>query len=155
MIRQTIDQDIKSAMLAGEKQTVQALKTLKSVILYAEVAAGKREEGLDDQTVIGLLQKELKKRGEAAQLYEQGGNAEQADNEHFEETVIKKYLPAQLDETAIGALLEQAVTEHDGELNNQAMGTLIAAVKQKSGGAADGALVARLVKERLMKAQQS
>ena len=149
MIKQTIDQDIKSAMLAGDKPLVSALKTLKSVILYAEVAAGKREEGLDDQTVVALLQKELKKRAEAAQLYEQGGNLEQAANEHFEETVIQKYLPAQLDETAVNRLIDEAIDELGIDLNNQAMGQLIGAVKQKSGGAADGALVARLVKARL------
>lgn len=149
MIKQTIDQDIKSAMLSGDKQLVQALKTIKSAILYAEVAAGKRDEGLDDQAVVALLQKELKKRGEAARLYEQGGNDEQAANERFEETVIQRYLPSQLDEEAINTLIDQSIRELDIELNNQAMGKLIAAVKQKSGGAADGALVARLVKARL------
>lgn len=149
MIKQTIDQDIKSAMLAGDKPLVQALKTLKSAILYAEVAASKRDEGLSDQEVIALLQKELKKRTEAAKLFEQGGNAESAAYEHFEETVIKKYLPQQLTEDEINGLIDTAITELNIELNNQAMGTLIAAVKQKSGGAADGALTARLVKARL------
>ncbi len=149
MIKQTIDHDIKTAMLAGDKPLVMALKTLKSVILYAEVAAGKRDEGLDDQTVVALLQKELKKRAEAAQLYEQGGNAEQAANEHYEEVVIQKYLPAQLDEAAINALIDEAIAELGIELNSQAMGQLIGAVKKKSGGAADGALTAQLVKARL------
>lgn len=149
MIKQTIDQDIKSAMLSGDKPLVMALKNLKSAILYAEVAAGKRDEGLDDQTVTSILQKELKKRTEAAQLYEQGDNKEQAANERFEETVIQKYLPAQLDEHAINQLIDQAIKDLGIELNNQAMGRIIAAVKQKSGGAADGSLTARLVKARL------
>ncbi|MGI9027920.1 MAG: GatB/YqeY domain-containing protein [Candidatus Saccharimonadales bacterium] len=149
MIKQTIDQDIKSAMLAGDKPLVEALKTVKSAILYAEVAAKKREEGLAEPEVVAILQKELKKRGEAAQLYDQGGNAEQAASERYEETVIQKYLPAQLDEAAINVLIDQAVAEYNGELNGQAMGKLIGAVKQKAGGAADGALVARLVKARL------
>lgn len=149
MIKQTIDQDIKSAMLSGDKEMVSALKTLKSAILYAEVAAGKRDEGLDDQTVVSILQKEFKKRTEAALLYEQGGNAEQAANERFEEKVIQKYLPAQLDEAAINQLIDESIEELNIELNMQAMGKLIAAVKQKSGGSADGATVARLVKARL------
>lgn len=149
MIKQTIDQDIKSAMLSGDKRLAEALKMLKSVILYAEVAAGKRETGLPEQEVVALLQKELKKRGEAAQMYEQGGNAEQAANERYEETVIQKYLPRQLDEAAVNRLIDQAMAEYDGEPGNQAMGKLIAAVKEKSRGAADGALVARLVRARL------
>ena len=149
MIKQTIDQDIKSAMLSGDKRTVNALRNLKSAILSAEIATGKRDEGLNDQEVIGLFQKELKKRAEAAVLYEQGGNQEQADEEHFEETVIQKYLPKQLSETEVGALIDEAINELGIELNNQAMGKIIAAVKEKSGGAADGALIARMVKERL------
>lgn len=149
MIKQTIDQDIKSAMLAGEKDLVLALKTLKSAILYAEVAAGKRDEGLSDLEITALLQKELKKRTEAAQLYEQGGNAKSAEWEHFEEGVIKKYLPKQLGEDEINKLIEESIAELGIELNNQAMGKIIASVKEKSKGAADGGLVARLVKARI------
>ncbi len=149
MIKQTIDQDIKSAMLGGDKQLAEALKMLKSVILYAEVASGKRETGLPDQEVVALLQKELKKRTEAAQMYEQGGNAEQAASERNEEIIIQKYLPKQLDVSAVNELIDQAIAEYESELDNQAMGKLIAAVKEKSGGAADGATVARLVKARL------
>ncbi len=149
MIKQTIDQDIKSAMLSGDKQLTSALRNLKSAILYAEVAAGKRDEGITDQETVGLLQKELKKRTEAAQLYEQGGNAEQAANEHFEETVIKRYLPKQLDEAEISRLIEQAISELGVEVSPQVMGRVITSVKDKSNGAVDGATVARLVKARL------
>lgn len=149
MIKQTIDQDIKSAMLGGDKRTASALRTLKSVILSAEIESGKREAGLGDPEVISLLQKELKKRGEAAALYEQGGNQELAGEEHFEETLIQKYLPEQLGESEINKLIDKSIAELGIELNNQAMGTLISSVKQESGGAADGSLVARLVKARL------
>ena len=149
VIKQTIDQDIKAAMLGGDKRTTNALRNLKSAILSAEIATGKRDEGLNDQEAIGVLQKELKKRTEAAELYVQGGNEAQAAEERFEEEVIKKYLPKQLDAQEIDALIDEAIKELDIELNNQAMGKLIAAVKNKSGGAADGALVAQLVKARL------
>jgi uncharacterized protein YqeY len=149
MIKQTIESDIKSAMLSGDKVLASALRTLKSVILDAEIAGNKRDIGITDQEAVALLQKELKKRGEAAELYDQGGNAEQAASERYEETVIQKYLPKQLSEDEVSTLIDQAVAEYEGELNNQAMGKLIASVKQKSGGAADGALVAQLVKARL------
>lgn len=136
-------------MLSGDKRLVSALRNLKSAILSAEIATGKRDTGIGDPETISLLQKELKKRSEAAVLYEQGGNSAQADEEHYEETVIQKYLPKQLDENEVNQLVDQAVAEYEGELTAQAMGKLIASVKQKSGGAADGALVARLVKARL------
>lgn len=149
MIKQKIEEDIKTAMLAGDRRQADVLRTLKSALLDAEIAAGKRESGLSDQESVAVLQKELKKRGEAAELYEQGGNAESAEAERFEAGVIQQYLPKQLDEAEIKALIEEAVAEFTGELNGQAMGQLIGAVKAKSGGAADGALTARLVKERL------
>lgn len=149
MIKQTIDQDIKTAMLAGDKRLASALRTVKSAILAAEVDTNKRDEGLSDQESIAVLQKELKKRNEAANLYDQGGNAESAASERFEVEVIQRYLPAQLTEDEINALIDQGIAEKNLELNNQAMGQLIGYVKEKSGGAADGALVARLVKARL------
>ena len=149
MIKQSIDQDLKSAMLSGDKPMASALRNLKSAILNAEIAANKRDEGIPENEVVSLLQKEMKKRNEAAQLYEQGGNAQSAADERYEAEVIQKYLPAQLSEEDIKVLIEQAVGELDGEANMQAMGKVIGAVKAKSGGAADGALIAQLVKARL------
>ena len=149
MIKQTIDQDIKSAMLSGDKRTANALRTIKSAILSAEIATGKRDKGLSDSETISLLQKEQKRRTEAAALYHQGGNQEQADEEKFEEELIANYLPKQLGEAEINQLIDQASAELKVELNPQSMGQLIGLVKQKSGGAADGATVARLVKARL------
>lgn len=149
MIKQTIDQDIKSSMLSGDKRTANALRNVKSALLTAEIAAGKREEGLSDPETISLLQKEQKKRVEAAELYDRGGNAEQAIEERFEEALIQKYLPKQLTEEDINALIDQSIEELGIELDNQAMGRLIGSVKEKSGGAAAGAIVAKLVKARL------
>jgi uncharacterized protein YqeY len=149
MIKQDIEQDLKSAMLAGDKPLASALRNLKSAILNAEIASGKREEGLPENEVVSLLQKEMKKRGEAAELYDKGGNAESAADERFEETVIQKYLPAKLSEDEIKALIEEAVQEIEGEPDMKSMGKVIGYVKSKSGGAADGALVAQLVKARL------
>lgn len=151
MIKKTIDQDIKSAMLAGDKPLVSALKTLKSAILYAEVAAGKRDEGLPDSDAIALLQKEFKKRGEAAQLYDQGDSKERADKERYEQEVIQKYLPKQLTEEEIAELIESVISDMNEEVGPQSMGKIIGAVKAKSGGAVDGALLAKLVKARISK----
>lgn len=151
MIKQKIDQDIKSAMLSGDKRTANALRNLKSAILSAEVDAGKRDSGLSDQEAVSVLQKELKKRTEAAFMYEQGENAEMAAEERFEEELIKNYLPKQLTDQEIEELIDEAIRDAEIELNPQAMGKLIAAVKERSGGAADGAAIARLVKARISK----
>lgn len=147
-IKEQIEKDIKQAMLAGDKTLVTTLRGIKSAILYAEVAAGSRDQGLDDQTVTTLLQKEAKKRQESSELYAQGGNSEKAAAELAEKEVIAKYLPAQMSEEEIKDLVV-AKAQELGLGSPAQMGQLIGAVKQVAGAAADGALIARLAKEQL------
>ncbi|HSX17032.1 MAG TPA: GatB/YqeY domain-containing protein [Patescibacteria group bacterium] len=143
-----IDQDVKQALLAGNKVLVTTLRGLKSVILYAEVAKGAREEGLPDEEIIALLAKEAKKRQESADLYRQGGNEERAQAELDEKAVVEQYLPKQLSDEELGKLIDDVIAEL-GVSGPQAMGQVIAGVKQKSNGQADGSRIATMVKERL------
>jgi uncharacterized protein YqeY len=147
-VKQQIDADIKTAMLAGDKVLVTTLRGLKSAILNVEVAEGKREEGLSDDVVINLLQKEAKKRQESADLYAQGGSPERQQAELTEKTVIEKYLPQQLSEAEISILVDEVIAS-TGASGMQAMGQVIGGVKAKAGAAADGAVIARIVKEKL------
>lgn len=147
-LKQQIDADIKAAMLAGDKTLVTTLRGLKAVILNAEVAEGLREEGLGDDKIIALFQKESKKRQESADLYIQGGSQDKAQAELDEKAVIEKYLPAQMSEDELKVLVEDAVTT-TGATGMQQMGQVIGAVKAKAGAAADGSIIAKLVKERL------
>lgn len=147
-LKQRIDSDIKSAMLAGEKTLVTTLRGLKAAILNAEVAEGSRDEGLADDKVVALLQKEAKRRQESADLYRQGGNAEKAEAELAEKLVIEKYLPAQISEDELSGLIDEVIAA-SGASSMQQMGQVIGAVKQKAGASADGAVIARLVKEKL------
>lgn len=147
-IAKLIDQDIKTAMLAGDKTLTTTLRGLKSVILYAEVAAGKRDTGLSDEEILSLLSKEAKKRQESADLYEQGGNQEKSDAEIKEKEIIEKYLPAQLSDDELGVLIDKAIAE-SGTTGPQAMGQVIGKVKQQSEGKADGGRIAAMAKERL------
>lgn len=75
-LKDKLQQDLKQAMLARDSARSDVIKGLKSAILYAEVATGKRDEGLSDDEIIKLFQKEAKKRSESAQLYIQGGSQE-------------------------------------------------------------------------------
>jgi uncharacterized protein len=147
-LKQRIDADLKSAMLKQDKVLVTTLRTLKSTLLYAEMALGKREQGLSDDEVIALLRKEAKKRQESADFFTQGGNQAKADAEQQELKVIEAYLPAQMDDEALAALVDQAFAELDDH-SPQAMGRLIARVKELSGGSVDGGRVAAAVKDRL------
>lgn len=147
-LKQQIDVDVKQAMLAGDKVLTTTLRGLKSAILYAEVSAGKREDGLTDAEVVDLLTKESKKRQESADLYVKGGNTEAASAELAEKEVIAKYLPEQLSDEALDALVTQTVAD-TGATSMQDMGKVIGIIKQKAGASADGARVAKIVKGKL------
>ncbi len=148
MIKQQLQDDVKAAMLSGDSARVEALRGLKSVILYAEVAAGKREEGLSDEAIQALFAKEAKKRQESADLYIQGGATDRAQKELSEKAIIETYLPVQLGEAEILAIVEDVIATQ-GATNLQALGSVIGAVKQRTGSTADGSVIARLVKEKL------
>lgn len=143
-----IDADLKSAMLSGDKTLTTTLRGIKNAIQYAEVAAGKRQEGLEENRLIDILGKEAKKRQESADLYEKGGNSEKADAELAEKAVIEKYLPAQLSDEELEKIVENAV-QQSGVSDMLAMGRVIGLVKQRVEGRADGGRIAALVKKRL------
>ncbi len=145
MLEQQIEADIKSALLSGDKERALTLRTVKSALLSVKVNAGKRDTGLTDDEVITILAKESKKRQESADFFVQGGAQDRADKELAEKTVIDSYLPQQLDEAAIVALVDEVLaTNPDAN-----MGAVIGAVRAKAGATADGALIAKLVKEKL------
>lgn len=146
--KQQIETDLKQAMLSGDKKLVTTLRGLKSTILYAEVASGKRDSGLDEEAVIMLLQKEAKKRQESADLYMQGGSGDRRDAELAEKKIIEKYLPAQLADEEIEGIVKQAIKELNASSIRQ-MGQVMSLVKERLGAAADSSVVARIVKERL------
>jgi uncharacterized protein YqeY len=136
-------------MLGGDKILTETLRGIKSAILNVEVAENKRETGLTDEEVTTLLQKEAKKRQESADLFKQGGNEEKSLAEQAEKTVIEKYLPAQLSDAELDALIQSAIDELNAS-GPQAMGQVIGLVKQRSGGQADGGRIALKVKEKLI-----
>jgi uncharacterized protein len=148
-LRQQLDDDVKAALLGGDSLKVDTLRGLKAVILYADVAAKKRETGgISDDEILSLFTKEAKKRQESADLYVQGGSQERADKELAEKAIIESYLPAQLSEAEVAELVDKVIAEQGAE-GLQAMGKVIGAVKAQAGNAADGSVIAKLVKERL------
>lgn len=148
MLKQQLEQDLKTALLAGDKDKATVLRSLKSVILYAEVAKGSREKGLADDEIIVLFSKEAKKRQESADLYFKGGREDRAHAELSEKEIIETYLPMQLSDDELNAIVDDIVAS-TGASGPQAMGQVIGAVKQKAGAAADGGRIAKAVKERL------
>lgn len=146
-IKERLDSDIKQAMLAGDKTLTTTLRTLKSVILNAEVAQGLREEGLSDEACIELLTKEAKKRQESADMYAQGGS-DKAEAELAEKAVIEGYLPTQLADEELASIVQTVITEQEA-VGMQAMGSVIAEVKSRTAGQAEGSRIAAEVKAQL------
>ncbi len=147
-LKDKINVDLKSAMLSRDSVKTQTLQGLKSVILYEEVAKKVRDTGLDNEQIEQLVAREVKKRDEAAELFERGGNQLSADKERLEKEFLCVYLPQQLSEADVMRVVEAAITELQPE-GIKDMGRVIGAVKAKVGNTADGALVAKLVKESL------
>lgn len=151
MLKERLDQDLKKALLAGNEREAMVLRSIKSAIIYAEVAAGvKGTGGLPEDAIMKVLAKEAKKRQESADIFNQGGRTDRADTELQEKAIIEKYLPAALSTEEIQKLVNTAV-EAAGGVTPQTMGKIISQVKEMSHGTADGATVAQLVKDRMQR----
>lgn len=147
-LKQRIENDMKAALLGGDRFVGEVLRSLKAAILNEEISQNSRDEGLDDATIEQVIAREVKKRNESATLYEQNDRLESADTERREAAVMSAYLPKQLSEHEIQEIVD-ATIEEMGATGMQSMGLVIGAVKQKVGNTADGATVARIVKQRL------
>ncbi len=149
-IKDTLQANLKTSMIARDSFTTDVIKSLKSAILYAEVATGKRDEGLTDDEILAVLKKESKKRQESADMYKSGGSPDKADVELREKVIIDAYLPAQLDEAALSALIDSVMQDLGiTEPTKQDMGKLIGAVKAKGGAEVDGSMLAKQVQARI------
>ena len=147
-LKGTIQNDTKAALLSGDSFVGDTLRNLKAAILDEEVATGKREEGLSDSEIEKIIAREVKKRNESIAVYEKNGREDLADNERKEAEVLVKYLPEQLSEDELSKIIDAKISDL-GVSGPQAMGQVIGAVKQQVGTSADGALIAKLVKEKL------
>ena len=147
-LAEQIQNDMKAALLGGNRFEGDVLRNLKAAILNGEVAQGKRETGLDDAEVEKIIAREVKKRNESIRLYEENGRPELAEDEKKEIAVLSTYLPQQLSEDEIRAIAKLVIEEMDN-VGPSMMGQVIGGVKAKAGNSADGATVARVVKDLL------
>ena len=149
-LKARITDEMKAALLGGNRFRGDVLRNGKAAILNEEVSLGKRDEGLDDAEVEKVLAREVKKRVESAELYRSNGRAELAEPEEQEAEILREFLPEQLSEAEVVTIVEDVVASMN-DVSMQKMGQVIGVVKQKVGNAADGALVAKIVKEKLTK----
>lgn len=145
-IEEKVQADIKTAMLAKDAPRLEALRAIKSVMLLLKTSA----DGLTEESVMKALQKEVKKRKETAEIYQQQDRKELADVEMYQAGVIEEYLPKQMEEAALRAALQQLMTEL-GASSPADMGKMMGAATKKFSGQADGKMISAIVKELLAK----
>ena len=149
-LKQRINDEMKAALLGGNRFLGETLRNLKAAILNEEVATGKRDEGLTDDEIEKVIAREVKKRVESAKLYRENNRDDLAEPEEKELEILSVYLPQQLSEAELQSLVVAKIKEL-GATGPQMMGQVIAAVKQQAGNTADGALIANIVKQELNK----
>ena len=147
-LKQRIFDDMKAALLGGDRFEGETLRNLKAAILNEEVAQGKRETGLTDEEIEQVIAKEVKKRNESAAIYDQNMRQDSADEERREAEILSRYMPEQLSEAELKTIVDAKVAELDAT-DMKMMGQVIGAVKKEVGNTANGALLAKLVKEKL------
>jgi uncharacterized protein len=135
-----VQDDVKAAMKAGERERVHALRMVADALQKAE-----KDNGGDP---VEVLQRERKRRLEAAEAYRDGGRVEAAEAEEREADLIASYLPEQLSDDELNAIVGDAVAE-SGASSPQEMGKVMAVVMPKVKGLADGKRVSAAVKEML------
>jgi len=150
MLRDDINNDLKRAMKARDERRVSTLRLVNSALKYADIEAGGRDApALGDGELRSLLQKMIKQRQDAIELYEKGGRAELASREREEIAIIQTYLPQQMSEDEVKTAITQAIAGV-GAVGMKDMGKVIAALKSKYAGRMDFAKASALVKAALV-----
>jgi uncharacterized protein len=146
-LKQQIDGDIKKAMLSKNKEELEALRSIKSMILLAETEKSGADD-LSSDTENKLLMKAAKQRKESADIFIQQSRKDLADRELFQHEVISRYLPKQLSEDQVKAALSAIITEL-GAKGPQDMGKVMGVATKKLAGQAEGKMISDLVKKLL------
>jgi uncharacterized protein YqeY len=134
--------EIKAAMLARDADRLSALRMLKSAVGYAQIE--RKTEKLSDADFVSVVQKEVKKRRDAAEQFEKGGRPELADKEKKEIVVLETYLPQPLSPEELEQLVKATIQEL-GATSKKEMGPVIKAVQAKAAGRADGKTISVVV----------
>jgi uncharacterized protein YqeY len=139
-VLEQVQDDVRTAMKARDRERAGALRMVVDV-LQQDAKLGKGDE-------VAVLQRERKKRVEAAEAYEDAGRTDQAAAERFEAELIEAYLPAQLSDEELADLVAAAIAE-TGASEQRQMGQVMSALLPKVGGKADGKRVSAAVREKL------
>ncbi len=144
-LKESITTDMKSALKAGDKDRLKVLRLMIAAIKQIEID---QRIDLDDGAVLGVLEKMVKSRRDSVEQFEKGGRDDLARIERSEIAVIETYLPEQLSDAELDALIDEAISS-SGAASLRDMGKVMGFIKAKAAGRADMGVVGAKVKNRL------
>jgi uncharacterized protein YqeY len=144
-LKERITDDMKAAMRSGEKERLGTIRMITAAIKQREVD---ERISLDDGQVLSVLEKMIKQRKESLEQFKAGNRADLADKEAAEITLLQGYLPSQLSDAEIDALIQDAIAA-TGAASIKDMGKVMAVIKGKAQGRADMAAVGAKIKAKL------
>lgn len=148
-LEQKVMAELKTAMLAKDEAALRGLRAIKAAIILAKTSEGAGGE-LKEEDESRLLQKLVKQRKDSLAIYQQQNRADLARKEEEEITIIERFLPKQLDEQALKAVLEKIIAE-TGATSPADMGKVMGAATKQLAGQADGKTIGAVAKELLNK----
>ncbi len=146
-LEQTINQDIKAAMIAKDNARLRGLRAIKAAVLLAKTEKGASED-LTEEGEIKVLQKLVKQRKESAEIYKNQSREDLYQIEIEEQEVIEQYLPKQLDRASVELIIKDIIKESNAS-SVKDMGKVMGAANQKLAGQADGRTISEVVKSLL------
>ncbi len=148
-LEQTINNDLKTAMLAKDEVALRSLRAIKAAILIAKTAEGAKA-AMSAEEEIKLVQKLVKQRKDSLEIYEKQNRPDLAQKEKEEIAVIEKYMPEQLSEAELREILSKIIAE-TGASSPAEMGKVMGVATKQLAGKADGKAISAIVKELLAK----
>ncbi len=150
MTKQDLQGQLKQSMLAKDATKTSVLRMLISAITYYEIQKGGAGYVATEEDVLSVVQKEAKQRKDSIEEYTKAGRQDLVDKEQSELNLLRTYLPAQMSEDEIKKLVEQAISQTD-TTNIQDLGKVMGVLIPQTKGKADGAVVSKIVREKLHK----
>ncbi len=139
-----INEDIKAAMLAKEKEKLEAIRAIKSALLLAQTSG----EAVSEETEIKLLQKLVKQRRESAEIYKTQNTEDLLKAEIFQAEIIEAYLPKQMSKDEVKSVIA-AIIKETGVTNVKEMGKIMGVASKQLAGKADNKTISEVIKELL------
>ena len=148
MLEQQIQNDLKAAMLAKDKVALASIRGIKAAILLAKTAEGGQKDTIEDAELVKIIQKLVKQGKESAELYQSQNRPELAQEELAQVAVMEKYLPRQMSEEEVTAVLKEIIASV-GASGPQDMGKVMGVATKQLAGKAEGKTISTIVKQLL------